>query len=200
VLIPCEASISSSIANQFYSGLNGWWVINIDDVPHNHFSSLPVTAIKLGVPSRIIRRSNGCLELGLLTDAMSPTSARCLVPAYVNKSPTRRPARAPLPAGRNCVTIRPELSLSALIAVRMAEVDLATPSSKPIDEGLRLDEAITRGAQGRLRAVLVTALVASPGFVHDVPPSFGCRQLRAIGADQAGRMLSDLRSAVAYGV
>jgi cobalt-zinc-cadmium resistance protein CzcA len=34
-----------------------------------------------------------------------------------------------------------------------------------IDEGLPLDEAITRGAQGRLRAVLVTALVASLGFV-----------------------------------
>ncbi|HWM71248.1 MAG TPA: CusA/CzcA family heavy metal efflux RND transporter [Steroidobacteraceae bacterium] len=34
-----------------------------------------------------------------------------------------------------------------------------------IDEGFSVDEAITRGAQGRLRAVLVTALVASLGFI-----------------------------------
>jgi cobalt-zinc-cadmium resistance protein CzcA len=34
-----------------------------------------------------------------------------------------------------------------------------------IDDGLSLDEAITRGALGRLRAVLVTALVASLGFI-----------------------------------
>jgi len=34
-----------------------------------------------------------------------------------------------------------------------------------IDEGLALNEAITRGALGRLRAVLVTALVASLGFL-----------------------------------
>jgi hypothetical protein len=46
-----------------------------------HFSSLPVTATKLGVPSRTTRNSNGVFAEGLLTDARSAVCSKCFVPA-----------------------------------------------------------------------------------------------------------------------
>src|SRR5258708_16951952 len=52
----------------------------------------------------------------------------CLVPTWVIKSPTLKPANAPGPAGLSCVTIIPLGSLLALTALRMSIVVSATPN------------------------------------------------------------------------